>query len=440
MPTTFAQRSRGAAPVGPRRSSRRVVLLAVAVWLALVVGCLLVGARLRADGLLPIDDVPPLHADWRRRILTWEVLPAVGYAVAAIALLPRFASTVRWWLLPVGAASGTALWACLLAASDGVGWLAEPLTHSSEYLSVAESVGDPLAFLRGFADHVGGYPTHVAGHPPLPVLVFWLPHVLGLPTAPAAAAVCILLGSSATAAVLVTARQLLGEERARAAVPYLVLAPYALTVATSADAMFLGVTAWGSTLLALACARSSVLLGGFAGVLLGATPYLNYGLLPLGAVAVAVVLLRPSRAAVIGLLVGACLVVLAFTGAGFWWFGGVLATHERWASGRGSDRPYWYVLFGNLALFAMLTGPATAAGLARLRGLRPWLLVGSTLVALAVVDLSGVTRLEVERIWLPFAPWVMLATSALCPSVSRRWLVGQVIVAVLVQATVALVW
>ncbi|MQA06596.1 MAG: hypothetical protein GEV07_29130 [Streptosporangiales bacterium] len=426
-------------PAAPAATRRRAVL-AVAGWCVLVAGCFLVGHSLRARGLMPIDELPPLHARLRDEAFSWQLLPAVAGAVAAIVVLPRFASTMRWRRLLLTCWLAATAWAVLLAVSDGPFWLLEPLTHDSEYLVVAEAVGsDPIGWLRGFADDVASYPTHVAGHPPLPVLVFWLPHALGLPTLPAAAAICIGLGSSGVAAVLVTARLLLDEDRARVAAPYLVLAPSALTVATSADAMFLGVAAWGIALFALASVRHSVALGLGAGVLLGALPFLSYGLLTLGAVAVAVLLLRPSRPAVVGAVAGAALVFAAFTGAGFWWPDGALATHERWASGRGSDRPYWYVVVANFAVFALITGPAAGYALTVARGRRLWLLVGSALLALAVLDVSGVTRLEVERIWLPFVPWVLLATSEI-RSAPRVWLIAQVAVAVLVQATVDLVW
>src|SRR5690606_13469324 len=108
----------------------------------------------------------------------------------------------------------------------------------------------------------------------------------------------------------------------------------------------------------------------------------------------------------------------------------------RWAFGSGSKRPYEYVLYANLALFAIITGPATAVGLARLRHRRAWLLVGAALLAVAVLDLSGVTRGDVERIWLAFAPWVVLA----CTGLSSWWLAAQVAVALGVQATVRLMW
>ena len=46
------------------------------------------------------------------------------------------------------------------------------------------------------------------------------------------------------------------------------------------------------------------------------------------------------------------------------------------------------------------------------RDRRAWLVVGAALVAVALADLSGMSKAEVERIWLPFAPFVLAATRA----------------------------
>lgn len=438
MPTTLAPTRTAAAP---SRSSARRTWLPLAVWTLLVAGCIGVGWQLRADGLLRIGGVPPFHGWPRPTVLTWQLLPAIAFAALVVTVAPRLTRTLRWrTLLSVGSLT-TAAWACVLAASEGVRGLTTPIARRDEYLGVAAGIGsDPVGWLHGFAANVAHYPTHVAGHPPLPVLMFWALDAVGARGAGAAAALCILLGASATAAVLVTVRCVATEERARAAAPFLALGPYALTVATSADAMFLGVSAWGIALLALAVRHDSLPLGVASGMLLAATAYLNYGLLPLAAVPL-VVLARarfPARP-LAGVLAGAVLVVAAFTAGGFWWPDGVAATHARWAFGSGSKRPYAYMLVANFALFAVITGPATTVALARGRN-EVWPLVGTALLGLAVLDLSGVTRGEVERIWLPFAPWVMLAACALPRRRIRQWLAAQVAVALLVQGTVRLLW
>ncbi len=52
----------------------------------------------------------------------------------------------------------------------------------------------------------------------------------------------------------------------------------------------------------------------------------------------------------------------------------------------------------------------------------PVLLAGVALVGVLALALSGVTRLEVERIWLPFARWTVTLCAGLPSSRQRRWL------------------
>jgi len=46
-----------------------------------------------------------------------------------------------------------------------------------------------------------------------------------------------------------------------------------------------------------------------------------------------------------------------------------------------------------------------------------WWLAGGALAGLALADLTGMSKGEVERIWLPAVPWIVLAT---CSIESRR--------------------
>ena len=57
-----------------------------------------------------------------------------------------------------------------------------------------------------------------------------------------------------------------------------------------------------------------------------------------------------------------------------------------------------------------------------------------------VADLSQMSRAEVERIWLPFVPWLLIGC-ALLPERWRRWGLGlQVVVALVVQHLLATGW
>lgn len=223
-------------------------------------------------------------------------------------------------------------------------------------------------------------------------------------------------GASAVAAVLVALRNLAGEGAARASAPFLAFAPAAVWVATSADAFFTGVAAWGVTLVVLATGsrdRRSDLLALGGGVVLGIALFLSYGMVLIGLVAAAVAVARRRLRPLLITGVGVGLVSLIFAAGGFWWPEGLRATHLRYLAGISRRRPYEYFLLGNLAALAIALGPVAALALVRLRDRRVWFLAGGALVAVALADLSGLSKGEVERIWLPFMPWILVATCAL---------------------------
>jgi methylthioxylose transferase len=62
-------------------------------------------------------------------------------------------------------------------------------------------------------------------------------------------------------------------------------------------------------------------------------------------------------------------------------------------------------------------GPAAVAGLGRMRNA---LLVGAV-AAVALANLSGLSKGEVERIWLPFLPWLVVGAAGIA-SHRRLWL------------------
>jgi hypothetical protein len=105
-------------------------------------------------------------------------------------------------------------------------------------------------------------------------------------------------------------------------------------------------------------------------------------------------------------------------------------------------RPALYTtVAGNPAALALAVGPAAAVGLsaaARRLHRRPRtdLLPLLALAAVVVADLSQMSRGEVERIWLPFVPWLGLAIPG-----DRRGLLGlQVGTALALQAVLASPW
>jgi len=133
--------------------------------------------------------------------------------------------------------------------------------------------------------------------------------------------------------------------------------------------------------------------------------------------------------------------VLAFLAGGFWWYDGLQAARELQLAGVYQRRPYAEFLVNSPGAFALVIGPAVAIGLAR-RASAGVVLTGVALLALLAADLSGYARGETERVWLPFAPWLLLATCALSPSLRARqgWLALQVATALALQVAAKGPW
>ncbi|MER5475852.1 hypothetical protein ABT026_02520 [Streptomyces sp. NPDC002734] len=408
---------------------------------------------------------PPLYARWDPH-LGPGTPAAVALALAVVGYGPSLAGRLSWRVL-LGAAWGAAMaWTFSLALVDG--WhrgIARRLTTRYEYLQVIDPVDrfhDIPAALRDFTHHIlmhapDAWPAHVAGHPPGATLTFVLLDRAGLGGGAWAGVWCITVGTTAVMAVLVTVRALCGEALARRAVPFLVLAPAAVWLGTSADAYFAAVAAWAVAFLALAVTGRRPRATGFAsGVLFGLTVYLSYGLTLFAVVAAGVVLLGSGRLRPLAPLLAGCAVVpVVFTVAGFDWWEAYRLLVTRYYQGAGGIRPYGYWVWANLACTALVVGPATVAGLRRAgaapvrRGLRGCLrhptpeprlalLVLAALLALLAADLSGMSKAETERIWLPFAIW-LLPACALLPR-PRAWLAAQAALALLLNHLLLTGW
>jgi hypothetical protein len=64
--------------------------------------------------------------------------------------------------------------------------------------------------------------------------------------------------------------------------------------------------------------------------------------------------------------------------------------------------------------------------------------VAAALIAIVLADVSGLSKAEVERIWLPFAVWLVVPC-ALLPH-ERRWLAAQAGLALAVNHLLLTVW
>jgi hypothetical protein len=432
----------------------------------LVVAAVLIGRHIEATSHTLFVDWPPLLASWGPH-LGPGTPAALLLAVGTVAYGPGLAARLPWrGLLPL--AWGTAMaWICSLALIDG--WqrgIAGRLTARYEYLQVIDRFQDIPATLRDFTQHIllgpGHWPAHTAGHPPAATLTFVLLDRVGLHGGGWAGVWCITVGSTACVAVLVALRALADERLARRAAPFVVLAPAAVWMGTSADAYFAAVAAWTVACWALAVTRGSYAAAGAAGLLFGLTCYLSYGLTLVALIGAAVLVLgrrgvRGRPALVLPLLAGAAVVPAAFTLAGFDWWEGYRLLAVRYDQGAGGVRPYGYWIWANPACTVLSTGLATAAGLRRTGAVlvrrrgdvltRPGgpgadarfaFLVAAALLALLAADLSGMSKAETERIWLPFAMW-LLPAGAFLPR-PRAWLAAQAVLALLLNHLLRTGW
>jgi hypothetical protein len=387
-------------------------------------------------------------------LLSARVLLPLAVAAAGVVWGPTLARRLRWSWLLAGTAVGAAGWAVALALTSGWGRLAEPMTSKHEYLTDVGRVHGFGTLVSTFLDSVpvgspGQWATHVAGHPPGALLSFVLLDRIGLGGPGWAAASCIAGGALTVPAVLVTVRAVAHETAARTVAPFAVLFPGAVWVATSADAFFAGVTAWGVALLALAARRNSLPRALAGGLLLGLSLFLSFGLAAAGLIALAAVLVQATTLGWVGVLrvlgtaaVGVIAVVAVFTLGGYWWFDGIVVDAQRVRDGAAyEDRVAHasYFVWSNAAAAAIAAGPAIVAGLAGLRG-RLLFLPLAAIAGMAVSDGSGLVLGETERIWLPFVVWLLPATATLPPRSQRSWLAVSAMFAIAVEVVVRSPW
>ncbi|MGH3423810.1 MAG: hypothetical protein ACRDO8_03720 [Nocardioidaceae bacterium] len=434
------------------RTVRRPALWA---WSGGAVGALLVAVAMiypRATGTNMHVNWEPLHAYWGPRITPTSVLPVL-VAVSVLLLWPRVAR-LRWPAFLTALFAGTWLWTMSLAWVDGSYGIARVFARTGWYVDDARTVDSIPAMLSGYVGRIpysspDHWHLHASGHPPGALLFFVLLDRLGL-TDPYWIGVLVLtLGCTAVVAAALVLRTLGGESWARRAGPWWVLAPAAIWIGVSADAMFMAVAAWGLALLAFSATatRRTRLVGCAvgAGLVLGYCVYLSYGLPLLGILALSVLWLARRWSPLPWAVGGALLVVAAFTLAGFAWWDAYPVLVERYYAGLGGERQFGYWVWADLAAWTFTVGLATWAAipgaLARLGARNVVATLGTAgLVSIGLASLSGMSKAEVERIWLPFTLWI-LALPALLP---ERWhrplLVTQVVLAIVIQHLVITRW
>ena len=415
-----------------------------AVWLALLAVVALWGRALVEGGTNLKLGLPPFHAIVEVRVGP-GTLVALAVAGLLVAVLPVAADRLGWrTLLAVGFVA-TVGWIVVLNGIEGTDGLVRGLeSRDHEYPADVPAVDDlgPREFLRTFTARIDDYTTHVRGHPPGFLLLLWALAAVGFEGLWPAVVVCIVGGALAAPAVLAAVRAVAGEGLARRAMPFAVVAPAALWVGSSADGLYAGLGAVAVSLVVCAAARepsrAADALAIAGGVALGGALLGSYGLVLLGLVPLPVLVRRRAWRPAALWAAGGAAVLGVFALAGFWWVDGLLTTRSEYHDGIASLRPFAYFAVANLATFATALGPATLTGLARLRDAALWSVVGGGLLAAAAANLSGMSKGEVERIWLPFAVWVLPAAAVL--DRRRWWLAGQLGIAIAIQTWLITGW
>lgn len=403
-------------------------------------------------------DAPPFYGSWGVHDLP-GLIPAGILATFAVWGWPVLVPRLRRVGLALTTASASVVWALALAVSGGTERLWRPLTSKHAYLGVGREYSGG-EFIRTFVDRLDQYPIHVKGHPPGAVLVYRWFDEAGFHGAEWAAALTMAIWGLGIAAVVVAVEALGGLDIARRASAAIGFAPAAVWVATTADALFAGVAAVGIAAIVVATTRegrSANVVAVVGGAVSTMALYVTYGAAPLALIPAAVLVSRRAWRVAAFAVFGSALVVGAWALSGFWWLNGLNATRSHYGEGIAGVRPYaYFVLAGNLAAFAVATGPGPAAGLgsiltAEVRSLRnrvqrkdrspAEILAIAAFVAVVLADLSGLSKAEVERIWIPFVPWVAAAAAAVWSSpTSRRWLAATLGLGLVVQATLVTPW
>ena len=430
----------------------RVALLGCAGLVATAIAVGVVYVHIHAPRSVGVP-AAPWAAHWQLdpAVLLRAIVPAVIAAYAAWRL-PTVAARASW---PAVVAIGIAV---VVILSFALAWSGPASTHWTsmqfeygQHAHLVQDWGGPAAFLRRYVQEQPHLATHLRAHPPGLVLLLWSASQLGASGTHFQLALMLAGGAIATVAALVAAKEVAGTTLARAAMPFVVLAPVVVW-RTNPDVVFGAVALTGVALFLLATSRrgpvaTALAIGG--GLVFAAALFLTYGVTLLALPAIAVAWQR-RRLTLLGWAgFGVALGVAVPALWGFSWFAGLAETHRQYQASIAHERGYIYWLLGNAAVFVALIGPATVAGLARLRDLSTstqGLVVGA-LAAPVLAGLSGLSSAETERIWQPFVPLVLVAGAALWlrgdgfyEGGARRWLAMQAGVAILFQVLLRTPW
>jgi hypothetical protein len=394
---------------------------------AAAVATVVVGVGLDLSGTQLGVPHPPFIGAWgpRANVLLAAAIPCF---VGAVALVPSLLRARAGVFAAALFAITLILRVALSVARGGTHRLDSSLyvgvrgEGKNEYLpSLAAFDYGPRFFVDRFAELVPSLPVHSAGHPPGLLLVM---HYLGLDTSPKLAAFIILVGALSAPLTYVLAKRLFEEDVARVAGVLAAFAPALLHYgATSADAVY----------LTLGLLAAITLLGRrpwLGALVLAVVSLFAWSLLAVAAWAAILTLARQGLRPAIRFAALTGAVLLAFhalfaLATGFDPLGTLHATSRVYEVGIASRRPYVYWFFGSPTAFLLILGaPIFWLALKSLANRTPEALAIAAVIAISCV--LGFTKAETERIWLFYAPLVILAAA---PLVRRPQLIAALLAA-----------
>jgi hypothetical protein len=384
------------------------------VWAALVVAGLGITALAVALSARVGSAGAPFTGHYRFKIEIGSFLaPATAITVLA-AVKSGIADRLRWPILLAVAYAAAIWWAISLALVDGGNGFASPVDSPNEYLRDLSAVGShPGQFLYSFTAEAPHYSVATRTHPPGPVLLLWLFDKVGVHRPEVIGILLTLLACAYVPVLAVGVRSLCHETAARRLLPILVLAPYAVWLAVSMDAIVLLLAAIFVTLGVVGSEpgrRPIWALG--SGLVLGLDAMLNYAVVWLGVSVIAVYFVRRRPLLNVITAVGALLPLGLARLFGFSWAAGLSVAQHDFSVRVGPHRSWLLWALLDLVLLLIACGPAIIRAFRRLHLTPGWPFVVGAGLAVIFAILSGLSRGEVERSWLAFYPFLLIPAVA----------------------------
>jgi methylthioxylose transferase len=534
MPSLNAPDGASLSTPGGRNAAIRGGVFAVAIASVIVGWGTVWGQRVQTNPDVKLG-AAPLVGQWKFRPSIGYLMP-ISLALLIVAVVPRLFERLRTRWVVLSTVGLTAAFTAALAGSNGRVDMLAPVVHRSEYLFWLEKMPPARQMLADYDqyDFIVNFGTHIKGHPPGYMLLLKTLAALGLAKPWIIASLSYLSAGVVAGSVLVVARRFGTPKFTRMAAPFLMLAPYAVWMGTSADALFSALVALSAAALATAptvlstasvskltlpsaspvasasasASRSSVnrflahsfFSNGFfarifssrgssaegyrprfskpvyrqntysllAGVSIGAGLYSSWGTLTCGPIMAGVLWCKSGHSSVreriprafgvaVWVFAGVLVIAATMTSLGYNWFAGMGLTRRLYWKGTAQFRPWKYFLVGNLATLLIaigvvaIVGVGVGLGVSSFERSQPesrfamvnaigWLrvLVVCALIGVLAADLSQYSKGEVERIWLPFMPWLTLPVAFLARQ--RFWLLLQATSAIGLQVMLISKW